>query len=1176
MRAQTSLSLFASLWLLVFQVTTQVNADRTSPLANVTEPDLRAAAGCQCGFFDTNTNALFTESMIVYFNESQNLPDKDLVAETYIHDYEKGWNTFFREAAHPENVKIADITNRPNSTTTLDLYVKPYIPETRNHVIQGASVRSLRRDIKYGSFSSLIRAPGQYAGVGGSAVSMELRFNLTQALTLNLQNGNTPDDAYAGMLSNEDFPSSSFKVPFGNMTNATWGNGTIDPWDYTEYRIDWTEHYVKFFIGGKLARKILRKEHHNLLNVPSPIYLKHWSNGNPYYSEGPPKNITYANVGWTRLFFNSSLMTEDDHKDFDQRCHPTDACRVSDMTLRGSTDYPPEAQEVWHQVNKPTPNRRFAVWIAVTCAGITTLLLVQPSVKRALDKYKKKRNAKAARIEQVQPPIRNNTTHNSELWDSRAATLAQNTPRNRTRAPSITETTLNGDTRPNSMNSNSMKKKRISPRDDKYGKHDSSSTLHGASVYYDEDVPPLPRNASQISAISFDDSSNSGASWHSENTQEKGNQSYVEGSNAQYEYDRPESTLSAYSTSDKMHAGRRSMDEATIKKQPSEDQLTITSPFRTSKEESRRGSLDERAPDEEKTNWPFTSDSSLGAGIVPQSNGPQATMDHKEVKEVAAGGDAPQMKTEGLTNVPELDKNTLDKKNLPQAKKRVDYLAGLIAFSSLLVTAIHFSLTFVYADINAGGYTHYHSETIARKTIDPFLLNLIWIGPFLMTSTRFLVSSYLKNGDLLSMAEKTVGRAPRLMIPITAMVMLEYFFINAGATKWLEYLPSITWSDWPFTVGYTNFGNFVSEVLELMYLIPNASPVITFNYCTGVLWTIPVQLQGSWLALLAVIVIREIKTPWKRFGFYAFCIVNHWYALSFGSYFYIAIMLADLDLNYKWRTWLHARPLVYYPFLIFMGLLGIAGLFLDFLTQWTNVNYATYEYAIHPDINSGLPISQVGHATYPQYFLPRLNGLAFAVGFQVVVELSPVVQKLLSFKLIVLVFPHIFTIYLFHGFIFWSLGSFICVHLSVAGLPYWLNILLVALCCYTALALSLPLLTPVVEGLGKSITGDIWKDAREDPVPRQPTLYPFRRDLFLARYQTPHENSRDMTITKIKDPEKVEEHFDPEVEGVDANETVHVTNQEHGGSANRAVVLAVGKLKEKAPGAHEKGRGSVS
>lgn len=202
---------------------------------------------------------------------------------------------------------------------------------------------------------------------------------------------------------------------------------------------------------------------------------------------------------------------------------------------------------------------------------------------------------------------------------------------------------------------------------------------------------------------------------------------------------------------------------------------------------------------------------------------------------------------------------------LSPAKKRVDYLAGLMALSSL-VTAIHFGLTFVSASINPGAYVHYKSEVWARKTVTPYPLNLIWIGPFLMTSSRFLAASYLRNGKLEPIAEKTVEQTPRLIIPIFAID----FFIDAGATKWLMYLPSITWSTWPFTVAYNSFGDFISEIIELMYLIPNAAPQITFNYCTGVLWTIPVQLQGSWLVLLGVIVIREIKTPWKRFGYYIF------------------------------------------------------------------------------------------------------------------------------------------------------------------------------------------------------------------------------------------------------------------------------------------------------------------
>src|SRR5271156_1441996 len=47
-----------------------------------------------------------------------------------------------------------------------------------------------------------------------------------------------------------------------------------------------------------------------------------------------------------------------------------------------------------------------------------------------------------------------------------------------------------------------------------------------------------------------------------------------------------------------------------------------------------------------------------------------------------------------------------------------------------------------------------------------------------------------------------------------------------------------------------------------------------------VLWTIPVQLQGSWVTLLAVIVIQEVKKLWKRAGFYPFCVLMHWYLLS--------------------------------------------------------------------------------------------------------------------------------------------------------------------------------------------------------------------------------------------------------------------------------------------------------
>jgi hypothetical protein len=360
-----------------------------------------------------------------------------------------------------------------------------------------------------------------------------------------------------------------------------------------------------------------------------------------------------------------------------------------------------------------------------------------------------------------------------------------------------------------------------------------------------------------------------------------------------------------------------------------------------------------------------------------------------------------------------------------------------------------------------------------------------------------LVATYIKTGNLKGVAEKTVGRTPRLIIPCAAIAALEYFCMQVGAITWLEYLPSVTWSTWPYTSNYVTFGHFISEVIELMYIIPNAVPQITFNYCIGVLWTIPVQLQNSWTSLLAVIVLREIKTPWKRMAYYAFCILNHWYAMSWGSFFWVGLLIADLDITYKWKTWLYARSWAYYPFLTFVALLAFGSPSIDLVAQWTPINFNTLEFGIHPHQRSGHLIRESIDYGYPPYYLPRLTALTFSIGLHLLVELSPLVQKFFSNRLLMWLFPHILTLYLIHGLIFWSLGSVICVKLAAHGVPYWANMLVTAVCTYIVIFGCLPFLTPIIETLGKSITMNIWRDASEKPAKRRKTLYPFRADMFM-------------------------------------------------------------------------------
>jgi hypothetical protein len=108
-------------------------------------------------------------------------------------------------------------------------------------------------------------------------------------------------------------------------------------------------------------------------------------------------------------------------------------------------------------------------------------------------------------------------------------------------------------------------------------------------------------------------------------------------------------------------------------------------------------------------------------------------------------------------------------------------------------------------------------------------------------------------------------------------------------------------------------------------------------------------------------------------------------------------------------------------------------------------------------------------------------------------------QKIFGCLPLTYIFPHIFTIYLLHGLVFWSLGSTVCVSLSVCGFTYGLNVFITFVACYVALGLNLPIVTPIVEVLGKTLTASIWENASEVPPPRRPTLFPYAEDMLLGR-----------------------------------------------------------------------------
>jgi hypothetical protein len=64
---------------------------------------------------------------------------------------------------------------------------------------------------------------------------------------------------------------------------------------------------------------------------------------------------------------------------------------------------------------------------------------------------------------------------------------------------------------------------------------------------------------------------------------------------------------------------------------------------------------------------------------------------------------------------------------------------------------------------------------------------------------------------------------------------------------------------------------------------------------------------------------------------------------------------------------------------------------------------------------------------------------------------------------------------------------------------YGINVTIVGITSYAILFAILPIVTPVIEALGKDVTSMVWMTAVERSPPKRRTLFPFPVDLFERR-----------------------------------------------------------------------------
>lgn len=994
------------------------------------------ASDCSCGFQDPTTKDLYTESIILYFNET-GVDENVFEIRNYQNKNQKGWNTVFKQGALPDNVRIGNNGSLPwqdwidGTQPSLQMYLNGF--DQYSHLSKGAELRSLRRDILYGTFRASMRSAQPW--VGGSAMSMYLQFNSTQQLYMDLLNMDTADRARVMQTINGEWPDNMIAV---NYTLLEKGDPPkippIKPWDFMDTRIDWGNSTVDFWIGNNRTRHVDKAER-TLPTTPETLYLAHWSTGDQHYMQGPPVNRSIANVRYIRAFFNSSTMTTSDHEKWDQKCQAVAACSIDDMTLRGSTAYSPASTVPYVNTRVSERIRDNAGYVAAAFSFFGVAAILNAIIRRGpWHRLKNIRlpGTKRESVHALRQSLRQSMVNNQkpDLSHYPGPLESQSYHAAQANAAFGTETPAPGySSQPNglmSVGSSSGTATPLPPYEARTGRTSPWQSMY--SLMQSRRGRHTPRSRS-ISSLNPPHMRNNFIPTHNEPTTPSSEHAPIvriassipedDGeTDVNTERNRALNELGGSHSSDSdeirpVSSGRRSgsLDARRSHSSASRSSKRDMLPIR----EEKHGSFMNLDDDVDRKDFEKPADRHWEQFDEKQflPHEPPAPQDESVAKELMQPPPVP----DGMTGAASAEPMTAQPAKAPNApQQRIDYLAGLVAICCLMVTLRHFSLTFwPYVVTGQGNIKHFPADKWLSPILGPYLLTPLWIGPFFVTSCRFLAQRYLKTGKLNDVANKMLLRAPRMLIPVFIFMILEYFLISLGLTDRLQWLPSVSYSVWPYVRPQGNFGVFINEAVEIGYIIPNAAPEVINHYCVGVLWTIPVQLQFSFVTLLAAVLIKDVKKPWKRFLFYTLTILAGWYARSWSACHWLGLLLADADITYNWLNYTRARWWLHYPVLFLAG--GVAAatpLVLLFNSAVYNYPFMSWENAIHPDIATGRPIFETLDnifAAYPNYNEPNLAILTFSVGLQICVELSTWFQAFLSTKVITFFHPHIMTIY---------------------------------------------------------------------------------------------------------------------------------------------------------------------
>ncbi|KAI7881723.1 concanavalin A-like lectin/glucanase domain-containing protein [Mucor mucedo] len=162
-----------------------------------------------------------------------------------------------------------------------------------------AAVGTKRSDFLYGTY----RARMKTSNVDGTVAAFFFYRNDTSEIDMeSLSRVKDPFKTYFA-IQPQIYEKDGSASPLTNEKHGLDFNPTED---FHEYRFDWLPNSVKFYIDGSFVREMTT----NVPDSPGRILLNHWTDGNPFFSGGPPTENAELRVSHLNMFFNSSEATQ--------------------------------------------------------------------------------------------------------------------------------------------------------------------------------------------------------------------------------------------------------------------------------------------------------------------------------------------------------------------------------------------------------------------------------------------------------------------------------------------------------------------------------------------------------------------------------------------------------------------------------------------------------------------------------------------------------------------------------------------------------------------------------------------------------------------------------------------------------------------------------------------------